>query len=120
MTINQTEMFEKCEELGEEAVREHLNANLWSDMRKRAHAKEWLRKQEESRGTELLIQQEGRELESLATAKEANRIAEKSNKIALQANEHAKTANRRALIAVGIAITVAIIQAWPWIKQLLK
>ncbi len=113
-------MFEKCEELGEESVREHLDANLWSDMRKRAHAIEWLRKQEESREAELQIQQEERELELLTAAKEANRIAEESNKIALQANEHAKTANRRALIAGGIAITVAIIQAWQWLKQLLN
>lgn len=120
MAITQEEMFEKCEALGEESVRAHLNANLWSDMRKRAHAKEWLQKQEESRKNELISKQEQREFELISATKEANRIAEESNEIAIQANDYANTANRRALIAIGIAITVAIIQAWPWIMSLIN
>lgn len=116
MANNQEEMFSKCEALGEEAVREHLNANLWNDMRIRAHAKEWLRKLDEKRQNEIISKQEIRENELVKEAKEANRIAEESNRIAGEAVVQAKVANRRALIAGGIAITVAIIQALTWLN----
>ena len=117
MAITQEEMFQKCDEMGEEAVREHLNANLWSNMTKRAHAKEWLRKMDENRRTEELLKQEHRENELVSAAKEANRIAQESNRIAIEANGFAKTANRRALIAAGIAVTALIIQFLTWLNK---
>lgn len=120
MSVTQKEMVDKCEELGEESVREHLNANLWNSMQKRAHAKEWLHQLEKQRENDTLSKQEKRKHELINAAKEANRIAKESNEIAQQANNHATTANRRALIAICIALTVAIIQAWPWIKQLIN
>ena len=116
MAITQEEMFGKCEHMGEEAVREHLNANLWSDMRKRAHAEEWLRKKDEYRRNEERLRQEERENELVSAAKGANRIAEESNKIAVEANGLAKVANRRALIAASIAITALIIQFLTWLN----
>ncbi|MGL1931369.1 MAG: hypothetical protein OCC45_06365 [Desulfotalea sp.] len=117
MATTQEEMFEKCETLGEEEVRKHLNANLWNDMTKRAHAKEWLRKKEDQIRNEELSKQEQRENELVLAAKEANQIAKESNKIAINANDLAKMANKRALIAVGIAITAVIIQLLTWLNK---
>lgn len=93
-------MFQKCEELGEEKVREHLDANLWSNKTKRAHAQEWLRQLESSRADDVLSRQEARELESIEVAREANSIA-------LAARHDARLAALAAIIATIIAAIAA-------------
>ncbi|HUT72875.1 MAG TPA: hypothetical protein VMW89_19565 [Desulfatiglandales bacterium] len=95
-------MFQKCEELGEEKVREHLNANLWSNKTKRAHAQEWLRQLESSKSEDVLSRQEDRESESIRVAREANFIA-------LSARDDARSAKKAAWIAAIMAIVATII-----------
>lgn len=102
MTISKDEMFQKCKELGEEKVRERLNANLWSNKTKRAHAQEWLRQLESSCAKETLSRQETRELTSIEVAREANSIA-------LSAREDARSAKKAAWIAAIMAMIATII-----------
>lgn len=120
MEITRESIFKKCEELGEEEVRNKIH--LWLS-RKRKFAEEWLALQDSNRAKELSDRSEYREQEAISLAKEANSIdratldeAKEANSIARKALSEAREANSlasRSSLLAKISIGIAAISTIP-------
>mgnify|MGYP001502944594 CR=1 FL=1 len=104
------EQLSRLEEFGEAKVRVMLSRGMFGDTRGEslASAKEWLRLKEEEREVAASDKRDVREEETLAIAKEANRLASEANSIARSQATAAWRAARYAMYAAVIAVTAAI------------
>jgi hypothetical protein len=83
--VDPSEFFTKLESIGESAARLNLAQAAWSEPRKVALAKEWLRLKEESRALEASAKRDAREEETLAIAKSAKASVKYDRYIAIAA-----------------------------------
>lgn len=107
MEFDNEAFFAVLEGLGPDQVRVNLAKGKYNQI-KRNLADEWLRRKDEAREAEFL-------LEDRRLAEESNALARKANEIAQEANSTAGTANRIAIVAAivsvlatAVAIAVAI------------
>lgn len=83
--VNPSEFFTKLESIGESEVRLNLAQAAWSEPRKVALAKEWIRLKEEARALEASAKRDAREEETLAIAKSAKTSVRYDRYIAIAA-----------------------------------
>lgn len=102
-------LFSMFEEMGESEVgiRYTITPGYSSDI-DTSYAKEWLRLKQEKRDLAASEKRDTREEETLAIAKEANRLASEANSIARVEAAAASRSARYAMYAALIAATVAI------------
>ena len=91
-------MFEKCEKLGEDEVRERICH--WSERRRKV-SEEWLSLQDFKRETERIERSDNREEESLLISRKALVISER-------ATASSERATRIAISAIILSISMAI------------
>ena len=100
--------IKKLESLGEDSVSSMLSSGRWS-AQKEQWTSDWLNKISSRK-------RDAREEETLAAAKEANRIASEAKDIALSASKSARAQARWAMRAAIIATIAIIIAAIAYIK----
>lgn len=106
--MKESEWLSVCAEfdaMGESAVRACMARGDWSQLHiKYGCAVEWCRRKEEERATASASKRDSREEETLAIAKEANRIASEARTAAFEQARWAKWAAVIATVAAVIAV----------------
>jgi hypothetical protein len=99
------DLRDRCDRMGEPAVREALATGTFGNVRKRHVAEEWLRERSTAAAK---IDADGERATDREIAREANDIARAANGVARDAIRQARKANRIAFIAFVAAVGSAV------------